>query len=68
MTQPPRKQPDGTWKQARKLVLILPKKPNLSLVFYFGSLANSQQNAESSNSTVPFKTLPNMKFVDYLVL
>ena len=68
MTQPPRKQPDGTWKQARKLVLILPKKPNLSLVFYFGSLANSQQNAERSNSTVPVKTLPNMTFVDYLAL
>ena len=68
MTQPPQKQSDGTWKQDRKLVLLLPKKPNLSLVSHFGSLANSQQNAERSSSTVPVKTLPNMKFVDYLAL
>ena len=68
MTQPPRKQVNGTWKQDRKLALILPKKPNLSLVSHFGALANSQQNAERSNSTVPVKILPDMKFVDYLAL
>jgi hypothetical protein len=68
MTQPPRKQPDGTWKQERKLVLILPKKPNSLLVSHFGSQANSQQNAERSSLTLPVKTLPNMKFVDYLAL
>ncbi len=68
MTQPPQKQSDGTWKQDRKLVLLMPKKPNLSLVSHFGSLANSQQNTERSNSTLPVKTLPNMKFVDYLAL
>ena len=68
LTQPPRKQPNGTWKQERKLVLILPKKPNSLLVSHSGSQANSQQNAERSNSTVPVKTLPNMKFVDYLAL
>ena len=68
MTQPPRKQVNGTWKQDRKLALILPKKTNLSLVSHFGALANSQQNAERSNSTVPVKILPNMKFVDYLAL
>ena len=68
MTQPPQKQSDGTWKQDRKLVLLLPKKPNLSLVSHFGSLANSQQNAVADNSTVPVKVLPNMKFVDYLAL
>ena len=27
MTQPPRKQLNGSWKQERKLALILPKKP-----------------------------------------
>jgi hypothetical protein len=68
MTQPPQKQSDGTWKQDRKLVLLLPKKPKSFLVSHFGALANSQQNAERSNSTVPVKTLPNMKFVDYLAL
>jgi len=68
LTQPPRKQPNGTWKQERKLVLILPKNPNPLLVSHFDSLANSQQNAERSSSTVPVKTLPTMKFVDYLAL
>ena len=68
LTQPPRKQGNGTWKQERKLVLILPKKPNSLLVSHSGSQANSQQNAERSSSTVPVKTLPNMKFVDYLAL
>ena len=68
MTQPPQKQSDGTWKQDRKLVLLLPKKPKSFLVSHFGSQANSQQNAERSNSTVPVKTLANMEFVDYLAL
>ena len=68
MTHPPRKQPNGAWKQERKLVLILPKKPNPLLVSHFGSLANSQQNAVANNSTVLVKALPNMKFVDYLAL
>ena len=68
LTQPPRKQGNGSWKQERKLVLILPKKPNSLLVSHFSSQANSQQNAVADNSTVPVKTLPNMKFVDYLAL
>ena len=68
MTHPPRKQPNGAWKQERKLVLILPKKPKPLLVSHFGSLANSQQNAEIFPSTVPVKRLSNMKFVDYLAL
>ena len=49
-------------------MLILPKNPNPLLVSHFDSLANSQQNAERSSSTVPVKTLPTMKFVDYLAL
>ena len=68
MTQTPQKQSDGTWKQDRKLVLLLPKKPKSFLVSHFGSQANSQQNAERSDSTVPVKTLANMDFVDYLAL
>ena len=68
MTQPPQKQSDGTWKQDRKLVLLLPKKPKSSLVSHFGAPVNSQQNAERFSSTVPVKTLPSMKFVDYLAL
>ena len=68
MTYPPKKQADGTWKQERRLVLILPKKTNPLLVSHFGSQANSQQDAVADNSTLPAKILPNMKFVDYLAL
>ena len=68
MTYPPKKQADGTWKQERRLVLILPKKTNPLLVSHFGSQANLQQDAVADNSTVPAKILPNMKFVDYLAL
>ena len=49
-------------------MLILPKKPNSSLVSHIGALSNSQQNAERFILTVPVKALPNMKFVDYLAL
>ena len=66
LTQRPRKQANGSWKQDRKLALILPKKPNPLLVSHFGSLANSQQNAERFNSTVPAKIDPPMQFVDWL--
>ena len=66
MTQPPRKQPNGTWKQERKLVLILPKKSNSLLVSHSGSQANSQQNAERFSLTVPAKVDPPMHFVDWL--
>ena len=68
MTYPPKKQADGTWKQERRLVLILPKKTNPLLVSHFGSQANLQQDAVANNSTVPAKILPSMKFVDYLAL
>ena len=68
MTYPPKKQADGTWKQERRLVLILPKKTNPLLVSHFGSQANLQQDAVADNSTVPAKILPSMKFVDYLAL
>ena len=68
MTYPPKKQADGTWKQERRLVLILPKKTNPLLVSHFGSQANLQQDAVADNSTVPAKILPGMKFVDYLAL
>ena len=68
MTQPPRKQPNGAWKQERKLALILPKKPKPLLVSHFGSQANLQASPAVDNSTVPAKVLPNMKFVDYLAL
>ena len=68
MTHPPRKRSDGTWRQERKLLLILPKKTNPLLVTHSGAQANLQQNAVDNNSTVPVKTLPNMKFVDYLAL
>ena len=66
LTQRPRKQANGSWKQDRKLALILPKKTNPLLVSHIGSLANSQQNAERFNSTVPAKVDPPMHFVDWL--
>ena len=66
LTQRPRKQANGSWKQDRKIALILPKKPNPLLVSHIGSLANSQQNAERFNSTVPSKVDPPMHFVDWL--
>ena len=66
LTQRPRKQTNGSWKQDRKLALILPKKTNPLLVSHFGLLANSQQNAERSNSTVTAKIDPPMHFVDWL--
>ena len=68
MTQPPRKQPNGGWKQERKLVLILPKKPNSLLVSHSGSQVNLQALPAVDSSTVPVKTLPNMRFIDYLAL
>ena len=68
VTHPPRKRPDGTWRQERKLVLILPKKTDPLLVTHSGAQANLQQDAVDDDSTVPVKTLPNMKFVDYLAL
>ena len=68
MTYPPKKQADGTWKQERRLVLILPKNTNPLLVSHFGSQANLQQDAVADDSTVPVKILPSMKFVDYLAL
>ena len=49
-------------------MFMLPKNPNSLLVFQIGALANSRQNADRSSLTVPVKTLPNMKFVDYLAL
>ena len=66
LTQRPRKQANGSWKQDRKLALILPKKTNSLLVSHIGSLVNSQQNAERFNSTVPAKVDPPMHFVDWL--
>ena len=68
MTQPPRKQPDGSWKQKRKLVLVLPTENNKELVSHSGTHQNSSNTTEINNSTVPVNTLPNMKFVDYLAL
>ena len=49
-------------------MFMLPKNSNSLLVFQIGALANSRQNADRSSLTVPVKTLPNMKFVDYLAL
>jgi hypothetical protein len=66
ITQRPKKQADGTWKQERKLVLILPKKTNPNTVSHFGKQTNYEINSKINNSTVPAKYNPPMAFVDWL--
>ena len=66
MTQPPRKQANGTWKQERKLVLVLPTETNKDLVSHSGKRQNSSNTTEINNSTVSAKYIPPMAFVDWL--
>ena len=68
LTQPPKKQSDGSWKQNRKLVLILPKKPKSFLVSHSGSQANLQASPAVDKSTILVKTDPSLKFIDYLAM
>ncbi len=67
LTQPPKKA-NGGWKQERKLVLILPKKPNSLLVSHSGSQANLQAKPAVDNSTPKVKAKLKMPYVDYLSL
>jgi len=66
LTQRAKKQSDGTWKQERKLVLILPKKSNTSTVSHFGKQTNPENISKINNSTVSAKYIPPMAFVDWL--
>ena len=61
-TGPPKKQPDGSWTQQRKLVLLLPKSLSY-LVSHSGQQPELQGNPVGKNSTQSVKQKP---FVDYL--
>ena len=68
LTKPPQKRVEG-WRQERSLFLILPKqKSKAYLVSKNSQQSNLQASPAVDSSTVPVKTLPNMKFVDYLAL
>ena len=62
LTGPPKKQPDGSWTQQRKLVLLLPKSLSY-LVSHSGQQPELQGNPVGKNSTQSVKQKP---FVDYL--
>ena len=62
LTGPPKKQPDGSWTQQRKLVLLLPKSLSY-LVSHSEQQPELQGNPVGKNSTQIVKQKP---FVDYL--
>ena len=62
LTGPPKRQPDGSWTQQRKLVLLLPKSLSY-LVSHSGQQPELQGNPVGKNSTQSVKQKP---FVDYL--
>jgi len=62
LTGPPKRQPDGSWTQQRKLVLLLPKSLSY-LVSHSGQQPKLQGNPVGKNSTQSVKQKP---FVDYL--
>ena len=62
LTGPPKKQPDGSWTQQRRLVLLLPKSLSY-LVSHSGQQPELQGNPVGKNSTQSVKQKP---FVDYL--
>ena len=63
LTGPPKKQPDGSWTQQRKLVLLLPKSLSY-LVSHSGQRPELQGNPVGKNST---QSVKQREFVDYLV-
>ena len=66
ITGPPKRQGDGSWKQDRKLILLLPKKDpseHSYLVSHSGQQPELQGNPVGKNSTQSVKQKP---FVDYL--
>ncbi len=62
LTGPPKKQPDGSWTQQRKLVLLLPKSLSY-LVSHSGQQPELQGNPVGKNST---QSVKQRDFVDYL--
>ena len=66
ITGPPKLQGDGSWKQDRKLILLLPKKDpseHSYLVSHSGQQPDLQGNPVGKNLTQSVKQKP---FVDYL--
>ena len=66
ITSSPNRQGDGSWKQDRKLILLLPKKDpseHFYLVSHSGQQPKLQGNPVGKNSTQSVKQKP---FVDYL--
>ena len=66
ITGPPKRQGDGSWKQDRKLILLLPKKDpseHSYLVSHSGQQSKLQGFPVGKNSTQSVKQRP---FVDYL--
>ena len=66
ITRSPNRQGDGSWKQDRKLILLLPKKDpseHSYLVSHSGQQPELQGNPVGKNSTQSVKQKP---FVDYL--
>ena len=62
LTGPPKRQPDGSWIQQRKLVLLLPKSLSY-LVSHSEQQPELQGNPVGKNPTQSVKQKP---FVDYL--
>ena len=66
ITGPPKRQGDGSWKQDRKLILLLPKKDpseHFYLVSHSGQQRELEGNPLGKNSTQSVKQKP---FMDYL--
>ena len=66
ITGPPKRQGDGSWKQDRKLILLLPKKDpseHSYLVSHSGQQPELQRNSVGKNST---QSVKQRDFVDYL--
>ena len=66
ITGPPKRQGDGSWKQDRKLILLLPKKDpseHFYLVSHSGQQPKLEENPLGKNST---RTVKQRDFMDYL--
>jgi len=66
ITGPPKRQGDGSWKQDRKLILLLPKKDpseHSYLVSHSVQQSKLQRNPVEENST---QSVKQKSFVDYL--
>ena len=63
LTGPPKRQPDGSWTQQRKLVILLPKSLSY-LVSHFARQPELEDRPLAKNST---QSVKQKDFVDYLI-